>query len=418
MKLRDSLFRNISTKQIIIKNTFWLFLAEGVNKGLMFLLTILIARYLGAEGYGRFSFAFSFVSLFAVFADFGLSTLTIREVARDNSLAKKYIDNITVMKVFLGVITFGLITVVVQLLGKSSDVKWLVYLFGVYVVINSFNEFLRAVFRAFEKMQYEAFSKIVQGLVLFVIGVVFILRGYSVFWIIGNYIVGSGLSFLFTLVLVHKKFSKFWIDLDFRLWNKLLRESWQLAIISYFIIVYISIDQFMLGIMKTNVDVGIYSAAYKLLMIISVFSYVIMNSLFPRVSKKNVKISSYFSKLPYLFFIALLINTIVFFLAPYLYIYVFGSEFILAVSIIPILIFAGFFEFFVFWGYLFLVKFRKTTTILTLTGFSALTNILLNYYLIPLYNYYGAAIATVISYLFLSTSFYFVLRRLSWKLNE
>ncbi len=35
---------------------------------------------------------------FGVFSDLGLSTLTVREVARDKSLAEKYLGNIAVMK--------------------------------------------------------------------------------------------------------------------------------------------------------------------------------------------------------------------------------------------------------------------------------------------------------------------------------
>jgi len=48
------------------------------------------ARYLGAAGFGILSFALAFTGIFGVFSDLGLSTLTIREVARDKSLASKY----------------------------------------------------------------------------------------------------------------------------------------------------------------------------------------------------------------------------------------------------------------------------------------------------------------------------------------
>ena len=189
------LFENKTTGQTIAKNTFWLFLAEGVNKGLMFFLTILLARYLGAEGYGQFAFAMSFTALFSVFADFGLSTLTIREVARNNKLAKKYVNNISVMKLFLGVITFSLIVGTIQFIRKSSDVNLLIYLFAGYIIINSFNNFFRSIFRAFEKMQYEAYSKIIQGLTLFGFGLYFLLNRFSTAYIVSAYIFASLISF-------------------------------------------------------------------------------------------------------------------------------------------------------------------------------------------------------------------------------
>jgi O-antigen/teichoic acid export membrane protein len=47
------------------------------------------------------SFALPFTGIFGVFSDLGLSTLTVREVARDKALASKYLGNIAVMKIFL-----------------------------------------------------------------------------------------------------------------------------------------------------------------------------------------------------------------------------------------------------------------------------------------------------------------------------
>ena len=46
----------------------------------------------------RISFALAFTRHFDVFSNLGLSTLTVREVARDKSLAMEYLGNIAVMK--------------------------------------------------------------------------------------------------------------------------------------------------------------------------------------------------------------------------------------------------------------------------------------------------------------------------------
>ena len=47
----------------INRNTLVLFSGEVVSKVLTLIVVILIARYLGAEGYGAFSFALSFVTI-------------------------------------------------------------------------------------------------------------------------------------------------------------------------------------------------------------------------------------------------------------------------------------------------------------------------------------------------------------------
>jgi O-antigen/teichoic acid export membrane protein len=76
------LFHNKSSRQTIAKNSFWLLLAEGSNKGILFLVAILIARHFSVEEYGVFGFVFSIMTLIAMVADFGLANITIREMAK------------------------------------------------------------------------------------------------------------------------------------------------------------------------------------------------------------------------------------------------------------------------------------------------------------------------------------------------
>ena len=78
---RAFFLKNLSTKQTIAKNTFWLAVAEGITRFLKLFLIIYVARILGATEYGKFTFALAFVSLFAIFSDLGLSQITTREFA-------------------------------------------------------------------------------------------------------------------------------------------------------------------------------------------------------------------------------------------------------------------------------------------------------------------------------------------------
>ena len=64
-------------------------------------IIIIITRLLGVEDFGRFTFALSFVALFAILADLGLNTLTIREVAREKDKAAKYFTNGAFLKLLL-----------------------------------------------------------------------------------------------------------------------------------------------------------------------------------------------------------------------------------------------------------------------------------------------------------------------------
>ena len=84
----------MNTVQRIAKNTGVLLISQIASYILGFFFIIYTARYLGAEGFDVLSFALAFTGIFGVFSDLGLSTLTVREVARDKTQASKYLGNI------------------------------------------------------------------------------------------------------------------------------------------------------------------------------------------------------------------------------------------------------------------------------------------------------------------------------------
>lgn len=77
----------MNTIQRIAKHTGVLLVSQIASYILGFFFVMYTARYLGAEGFGILSFALAFTGIFGVFADLGLRQLTVREVARDKTLA-------------------------------------------------------------------------------------------------------------------------------------------------------------------------------------------------------------------------------------------------------------------------------------------------------------------------------------------
>lgn len=151
-----------------MKNTFWLILAEGINKWSISLITILIARILGPEEFGMMSFVTSFVGMFVILTDFWLTTLMVREVSRDQSKLSEYLVNFS-LKVILGSITFCIVFVVSQFIGKGDIYISLILIYSGYAIVNNIAEFLRAFFRPSEQMQHEAYMKIINGLLFMAI---------------------------------------------------------------------------------------------------------------------------------------------------------------------------------------------------------------------------------------------------------
>ncbi len=65
----------------IAKDGFWSFTLKAINTVLGFATTVLLARMLGAEGYGIYAYAYAWAILFAIPTQAGLPQLVMRETA-------------------------------------------------------------------------------------------------------------------------------------------------------------------------------------------------------------------------------------------------------------------------------------------------------------------------------------------------
>ena len=393
------------TARRIAKNTASLMVADAVSKGLLFLLIILIARNLGDITFGKYSFAFAFTSLFAVFADFGLSTLTIREVARNREYASKYLGNISLIKFLLSIITGIFIVISINLLDYPLDTILAVYFAGAYVIVNSFNQFLRAFFRAFEKMEYEAVTRITERILLFIVVALMLYFGYGLVPIISVFFIVSLFNWFVTVVLVLKRFVKPSYDIDFKFCRGIIKEAIPFSLAIAFSAIYFRIDTVMLSLMQSDNVVGWYSAAYQIMEGGVMIPVSFVSAIFPYFSKmhtNNEKHKKAFLKaFKYLFILGFVIASFITLYADFIISFLYGVEFLNSIVTLKILSWALLIIFleYLFSQSLYAMNMQKIN--MYLMGICMVLNILLNLILIPIYSHNGAAIATLFTELVL-----------------
>ena len=88
----------MSTVRRVAKNTLVWFFGDIVGKILSLAFVIYAARYLHAEGYGILAFALAFTGMFGILSDIDFYELIVRRVARDKSVAGKYIGSVIILK--------------------------------------------------------------------------------------------------------------------------------------------------------------------------------------------------------------------------------------------------------------------------------------------------------------------------------
>ena len=212
-----------------------------------------------------------------------------------------------------------------------------------------------------------------------------------------------GIVLLFSVKYYAEKLIRPTFKIDFKLWRKIFRETWPLALSAFFIFLYHRLDQIMLLYFKGTEAVGLYSAAVKLTETFSVIPIALMISLLPLMSRYHETSQKNFDRIYQLSFKYLLTFIIpvafgISFFSDRSTSIFYGKDFLSSGPALRILIWA---EVFVFMGVVnnsILISANKQKIDPIFTGASALVNIILNLILIPKYSYIGAAIASLIAY--------------------
>lgn len=398
------------------KNTLALFIAQIISSILSILLGIFIARDLGVISLGKYSFAFSFVLFFSIFIDLGYNTFLIREVARDKSKVNKFVSNLISFRLILGVIVFIFIIMTINLMGYPSDTKNVVYLFAFYILIESFSTIYRSVFRAFERMEYEALITILSNLLRVSFALIFIFLGYGLM-VIGLIFIFSGIfDLLISTIVCERKFVKSRLEIDFSFFKGTIKIALPLVMTSLFTTVFIKADTIMLSILKGDAVVGWYNAAYNLVLGLRFIPGLIVTAIVPTLSyyyitSKTLLKAIYEKYFRYLIILGLPAAMGITLLSDKIILLVYGSKFANSIIALQILSWDVLLIFLYTMLSGLLISIDRQNKMAITAAVTALLNVLLNIILIPYYSYIGAAVATVCSETFLFIIYFYLVSK-------
>ena len=396
----------------IAKNTSFLLISQIISYIFTFFITMYAARYFGASIFGMWSIALSITGIFGIFADLGMSTLMIREISRNLSARDKYISNIFLIKIILSILTFGLIIIITNIIGYPEIVKNVIYIVTISVIIGSFSGILSAIFQANEKMEYISLSTIMSSMLVLLGTVIMIHYNLSIVFFAFINVISTGLISAYILIKYIQKFPLPKFRIDFSFWNPVLKESWPFGITALSGMLYNYIDSIMLSVIQGAEVVGWYSAAYRLMLITLFIPNAINMAVFPVMSqfytssKNSLKLMNekYFK---YMIILGVPLGVGVTILADKIILTIFGPGYSPSITALQILIWTIILTFAGAPFVQLLQSINKQHIITKISIISAVTNILLNLFLIPLFSYIGASFATLIAAVF-STGYIFL----------
>jgi len=407
----------MSTVRKVARNTGIIIFGDILFRAVSLFVTIFLARYLGTVGFGKYNFVFAYLAFFGIITDLGLQTILVREMSRDCSLAPKLMGNAYIIKLILTIFAIILSIITISFMPYPKDTTTYIYIAAFTLLFSSFSDFYATIFQANLKMEYNVIAKLIfKGLSAVLIFSIIFVKGtlmHIIVALVFSEMVKTSLCRLFSRKFVRPQF-----EIDFKLWKYLFRESLPIALTSVIGVLYFRIDIIMLSIIQGDAPVGIYSAAYKLSEPLILIPNALMISLFPIMSSlseisEERLIRSYKFGVKYLLIITLPIAIGTTVLADKIILLIYGAKFAGSSDALQILIWAQVVTSVNSVLLYLLVSIGKQKLNTLSHILCIIVNIILNFILIPILSYNGAAIATVATKVVLFvTSFYFVSKHL------
>lgn len=412
--------------QQYLNNSYWLLAERVVGLGLAFVGTVIVARYLGPEDFGSLAYALSLAALFGAAGHMGLHGLVVREIVKLPDDRAATLGTAAILKL-IGVAAGYTVLVLYAWLyeGAGTTQFYLIVVAGLALFFQPLSV-IDYWFQAFVQARYAVVAKISSQVLATGFTLLLVFGGAGLVYFALTHLLQAVLAALFLVGIFYLKAAlkpSQWVFRRDRA-TQLLRQGWLIYLGSLFAVVYLKVDLVMLRWFADTAEVGQYAVAAQLSEAWYFVPSAIVVSFFPAMIKLRERDERLFYRrlqqlFDILFLLALVVAVAMTAIAPWLVIFLFGSDYAPSASILVIHIWAALFIFmraaFSKW---ILIENALYFSLFT-QGFGASANVLLNYLLIPLHGGIGAAYATLVSYAlasFLALLFYRRTRVVFWQM--
>ena len=275
--------------RLIIKNATALGISGFVAKAITAVVGIVVTRYLGPAAYGDYSAANAYVGTIILFAELGISQYMVQEGSRNLAVLPRYFGSTLLVKTTLCVVCYLLMLALMFPAGYSSTVKTLIVIAGLGVCFNALNQSVYNYYQAVQKLYLAAWFQFLTTFLIAVLTVIVLMAGLGVveitFTHLLTYVIISVLLYLALRKEVKPEF-------QIRGLSTTIKKALPFGIHRIFYYMFAQLSILVLSLITTNVDVGIYSAAYKLILILIFIPSLMTSAVYPVLYQLGVSDTS------------------------------------------------------------------------------------------------------------------------------
>lgn len=270
----------MSTTRAIAHNTAYQIVGKVISTFLGILALGLMTRYLGPEKFGWYITALAFLQFAGILIDFGLIPVSAQMFNDPKYNTNKLLQNLLGFRFFTAVIFFILIPLVALFFPYPTEVKMAIAITAISFLSITMNQIFIGFYQTKLKMHLQAIGENI-GRIILVVGLALIIwQGWG-FMSIMIAVTLNGVVYNIFLWLACKKYAKPVFAFDWQIWKDIVVKMWPVAISIIFNVVYLKGDTILLSLFRTQAEVGVYGASYRVIDILSQMAMMIMGLMLP-----------------------------------------------------------------------------------------------------------------------------------------
>ncbi len=246
----------------------------------------LMTRHLGQVGFGYYSTANAFFQIFAIMLDLGINVMLVQMLGEhkgDEKYENGAISATMTFRIATGILILGIAPFIGLLFPYAWEVKLAIFALWASFFSASLNQVVIGVQQRHMKMHVVAISEVLGRAVLLAgLGIAIFLNLGLIPIVI--FVSLGGVANLLINWWVARKYASFRWNWDPGFWKELLKRSWPIGVSILFNLAYFKADTLILSLVRSPAEVGIYSAAYRVLEILVTFPFMLAGVMLPLIA--------------------------------------------------------------------------------------------------------------------------------------
>ena len=401
-------------KNNVLNNASWIIGCKIVQSLLNLVIGLITARYLGPSNYGVISYVGSVVAFAMPLMQLGLKNTLVKEFVKSPEKEGVILGTALALNIISSV--FCMIGSVVFVMLVNAGEHETIIVCALYSLILLFNatEMTQYWFQSKLMSKYPSIAALLAYIVVAVYKTYLLVTQKSIIWFALSNVIDYFLISVI-LIIIYKKLGGQRLSVDWRIGKELLSVSKYYIIPSLMVVVFQNTDRIMLKLMIGETETGFYSAAITCIGISFFVFSAIMDSARPVIlEEKERNLELYEKRVVQLYsvitFLSLAQSIGMTLLAKPIVFFLYGAEYSKTSAILAVAVWYTAFGHYGSVRNIWILAEGKQKYLTAINVAGALANVLLNFFLIPIWGAVGAAVASVITQFFTNVIVGFILK--------